>query len=95
MTCFLADSFCHYHQAAVGQGVLAGGQGDELVAVPGLQPGIVESVLAAVAPKFIQIRIILGVHKHMVRKPLAGGGGGFEHANDLISMAATEVMLPL
>ena len=78
----------HQHQAAVGNdGVLAGGQQDELIAVVDGNAGIVDSQVPNALDELLVLGLVGKIVEEVVREALAGVAGGAEHADHLVGVA--------
>ena len=84
---FLCHPLGDYHQSAQIAVALAGGQGDQLVAVLGGGFDLIQAQRFALGNKFIKNIGVLGVVKQMIGKAFAVGAGCLEHGDNLVGVA--------
>ena len=85
-TLYSADTNGCYHQTAIVQSILAGGQTDHLVAVLGGQARVVEAQLLAGGDKLVKLLLVGSVLESLIGKALAQVGCGLENGKNLVGM---------
>ena len=80
------DPLGHHNKAAVIEGVLTGGKGQQFVAVLRGKTGVVEGQTLDFGNEFVEFLFIVSLVEHVVGEALAHIGAGTEAGNNLVCM---------
>ena len=85
----LGYSLGNYHQPSAADRVIAGGEGNQLVAVYRIYTGVIQGQILAFFYKRCEGRFIT-VHKGVVGEIIINSGGNFEYRYDLVGVMLVE-----